>query len=191
MGIGRVSYARKRIALTSCRGSSTEGRSNTRTPVRLLPMPRRMFLRGRSAAEKKAAISLASASEARTSLADTTSGGSVCRAAFTSFGLPLFTTTAAASSDEPILSPTSCLCLPSERGVAVFFCFGALFGASFFVAVACVGAVSSGVAAADSAFVVGWRLKERSFFRKSVRLTVRLLRLGGRGGPRGGVHRYG
>src|ERR1041385_5427293 len=157
-----------------------------------------MVLRGRSAAEKKAAISLASASESRTSPAATTSGGRVCRAALTSFGLPLFTTTAAASSDAPMLSPTTCLCLPPERGAAVFAfaCFGARFGSvplrfgdSFFAVVSCVGAVASAVGAV-SPFVDGLRLNERSFFRKSViPLTVRLLRLGGRGGPRGDVHR--
>src|SRR6266566_4991372 len=146
-------------------------------------MPRRMFLRGRSAAEKNAAISLASASESRTSPATTTSGGSVWRAAFTSFGLPLFTTTAAASSEAPMLSPTSCLCLPFERGAAVFACFGLRFGDSFFSVLSCVGAVAS-------AFGDGLRLKNMSFFRNSIRLTVRLLRLGNREKPQKNIHQY-
>src|SRR5262249_19631080 len=93
----------------------------------------------------------------------------------------------------PMLSPTTCLCRPLEFGDdGALDCFLeglAAFG-SFFGASACVGAVASAfVGAAVSVLVEGLRLKEMSFLRKS-RLTVRLLRLGGRGGPRGGVHRY-
>ena len=47
------------------------------------------------------AIVRASASESRTSPPTTTSGGSACRATLTSFGLPLLTTTAAASWEAP------------------------------------------------------------------------------------------
>ena len=190
------------MALASWRGSSTSGRSKTRTPVRLEPMPRRTFLRGRSAAEKKAAISLASASESRTSPPTTTSGGSVCRAALTSFGLPLLTTTAAASWDAPTLSPTTCLCRPPELGAMTFFCFGARFGSErlrfgdavaaslFGVGASAFGSLVSVFGAFVSAFADGLRLNEMSFFRNSESpLTVRLLRLGGRGGPREGGHR--
>src|SRR6476661_1848940 len=126
-------------------------------------MPRRTFFRGRSAAEKKAAISLASASESRTSPPATTSGGSVCRAALRSFGLPV------------------------EGVEDVFRCLGARlgrdrprFGDSFFGVSSCFGAVASAFGA--STVVDGLRLKETSFFRKSViPLTVGLLRLGDRG----------
>ena len=183
-------------------------------------MPRRTFLRGRSAAEKKAAISLASASESRTSPPTTTSGGSACRAALTSFGLPLLTTTAAASWDAPTLSPTTCLCRPLELVFVdvTFACFGARLGSDrlrFFVVVlgafSSVAAVASVLVAGASAFADGvsafcvlafgalpsvfadgLRLKEMSFFSSSESpLTGRLLPLGGRGGPRGGVHRSG
>src|SRR5690348_12329160 len=153
-------------------------------------MPSRTFLRGRSASWKKAEISLARASGSRTSPLATTSAGRVWRAALTSLGLPLFTTTAAASSDAPMLSPTSCLCRPPEGVAELFRCFGARFGTDMFRFGSSVLGVSTVVVSA-SAFTDGLRLKETSFFRKSLNpLTVWLLLLGGRGGPRGGVRLY-
>ena len=98
------------MAFASCRGSSTSGRSKTRMPTRFEPTPSRIFRRGRSCWLKKASSAAASLSGSRTSPPTTIPSASRSRAALVSRGLPLLTTRAAASCDEPTFSPTICLC---------------------------------------------------------------------------------
>src|SRR5437762_1137960 len=108
-----------------------------RTPTRFETTPTRILRRGRLCRLKKASSAAASASGSRTSPPTTRPGARSSRAAFVRRGLPLFTTTAAASWEEPILSPTTCLWrVALDVGVAlgaVFaFAFDFDFGFDFF-----------------------------------------------------------
>src|SRR5690242_5601933 len=105
--------------------------STVRTPIRLVPMPRRMPRRGRLFSVKNSSSAVASAVTLRTSPATTTPGSSGTRASCTSFaGPPLLTTREAAIWEAPILRPTisclrRCLWFPllvfATPGARVFF----------------------------------------------------------------------
>src|SRR5581483_9750564 len=110
IGIERVSFARNMTAFPSCFGSPAPSTSTTRTPTRLVPMPRRTPLRGSLCSVKNSSRAVASPFTFRTSPFTTTPGSSVVRASCTSFGLPpLLTTRAAAICEAPIFNPTSSL----------------------------------------------------------------------------------
>ena len=178
-------------------GRRPTGRSKTRTPVRLLPMPSLTFLRGRSAASKKAAISLASASESRTSPPTTTSGGKRVPRGLDELRLAVVDDDGGRELGGADAQPDDLLVPAVRRRRQRFRCFGARLAAT---ARACQKRHASATQPSASRSSsrrgsLGLRrrlaLKEMSFFRNSViPLTVRLLRLGGRGGPREDGHRY-
>src|SRR5262245_48314875 len=82
--------------------------STVRTPMRLVPMPSLMPLRGSLLSTKKRSSAVASAVTSRTSPPTTTPGSSGTRASCTSFAgpPPLLTTREAAICEAPILRPT-------------------------------------------------------------------------------------
>ena len=93
-------------------------------------MPRRTFLRGRSAAVEKAVISFASASESRTSPPAATSAAA-CAGRLGGLGPAVLTTTAARLGGDA--RPTTCLCLCRVRrligvGTGVALTRGSCFG---------------------------------------------------------------